>query len=170
MQLCRMRKLSLPIAALISLAIIAVTAAILYMYGRAPICPCGFVKLFWWGPRGALQESQHVLDIYSATHVLHGILLYFVIWLVGRGRVPAAAGLIIAVALESGWELWENSNYLIDTTIGRFILTLYEKRVDSADLPFFLALLDHLADKGLPVPRAIRDRGHRAFHGSRQRT
>src|SRR4051812_41446639 len=52
----------------------------------------------------------------------------------------------------------ENSNYLVDTTDNRFILTLYEKRVDSADLPFFLALLDHLADKGLSVPRAIRDR------------
>jgi len=55
----------------------------------------------------------------------------------------------------------ENSNYLVDTTDGRFILTLYEKRVDSADLPFFMALLDHLADKGLPVPRAIRDRSGR---------
>lgn len=51
----------------------------------------------------------------------------------------------------------ENSNYLVDTTRGRFILTLYEKRVEVADLPFFLALLDHLADRGLPVPRAIRD-------------
>lgn len=52
----------------------------------------------------------------------------------------------------------ENSNYLVDTDRGRFILTLYEKRVDANDLPFFMALLDHLADKGLPVPRAIRDR------------
>src|SRR4051812_6082785 len=55
----------------------------------------------------------------------------------------------------------ENSNYLVDTTSGRFILTLYEKRVDSADLPFFMTLLDHLADKGLPVPRAIADRDGR---------
>lgn len=52
----------------------------------------------------------------------------------------------------------ENSNYLIDTTTGRFILTLYEKRVDAGDLPFFMALLDHLADRKLPVPRAIPDR------------
>jgi homoserine kinase type II len=52
----------------------------------------------------------------------------------------------------------ENSNFLLDTTEARFILTLYEKRVDAADLPFFLALLDHLADRGLPIPRAIRDR------------
>ena len=51
----------------------------------------------------------------------------------------------------------ENSNYLVDTSAHRFILTLYEKRVEVADLPFFLALLDHLADKGLPVPRALRD-------------
>ena len=52
----------------------------------------------------------------------------------------------------------ENSNFLVDTTTGRFILTLYEKRVDAADLPFFLALLDHLADRGRPVPRALKDR------------
>ena len=57
----------------------------------------------------------------------------------------------------------ENSNYLVDTTggadgRGRYILTLYEKRVAAGDLPFFLALLDHLAAKGLPVPPAIRDR------------
>ncbi|MGJ3647197.1 homoserine kinase [Sphingomonas sp. GlSt437] len=52
----------------------------------------------------------------------------------------------------------ENSNYLVDTTGSRFILTLYEKRVAAADLPFFMALLDHLAAKGLPVPPAIKDR------------
>jgi homoserine kinase type II len=55
----------------------------------------------------------------------------------------------------------ENSNYLVDTTTGRFILTLYEKRVDKDDLPFFIALLDHLADRGLPVPRMIPDSGGR---------
>jgi homoserine kinase type II len=53
----------------------------------------------------------------------------------------------------------ENSNFLVDTSAGRFILTLYEKRVDAGDLPFFLSLLDHLADRGLAVPRALKDRG-----------
>ena len=52
----------------------------------------------------------------------------------------------------------ENSNYLVDTTRDRFILTLYERRVAADDLPFFMALLDHLAAKGLPVPPAIPDR------------
>ncbi|MEO1167358.1 MAG: homoserine kinase [Pseudomonadota bacterium] len=52
----------------------------------------------------------------------------------------------------------ENSNYLIETSTDRFILTIYEKRVDVSDLPFFLDLLDHLADRGQPVPPAIADR------------
>mgnify|MGYP005994572183 CR=1 FL=1 len=52
----------------------------------------------------------------------------------------------------------ENTNYLVDTTAGRFILTLYEKRVEGGDLPYFMALLDHLAARGNPVPPAIKDR------------
>jgi homoserine kinase type II len=58
----------------------------------------------------------------------------------------------------------ENSNYLVDTTQGRFILTLYEKRVAAADLPYFMALLDHLDDKGLPVPPAIKNRTGAEIH------
>lgn len=52
----------------------------------------------------------------------------------------------------------ENSNFLVDTSGGRYFLTLYEKRVDAADLPWFLALTTHLAGKHLPVPRPITDR------------
>ena len=52
----------------------------------------------------------------------------------------------------------ENSNYLLETTQDKFILTLYEKRVDPADLPFFISLLDHLAEAGCLVPPMIADR------------
>jgi homoserine kinase type II len=48
----------------------------------------------------------------------------------------------------------ENSNYLVETTQGRFILTVYEKRVNPDDLPFFLSFIDHLAARGCPVPPA----------------
>jgi homoserine kinase type II len=53
----------------------------------------------------------------------------------------------------------ENSNYLLHTTQGTYILTLYEKRVDAGDLPFFLGLMQHLAAKGLscPLPVARKD-------------
>ncbi|MGC6401002.1 homoserine kinase [Sphingomonas sp. FW199] len=58
----------------------------------------------------------------------------------------------------------ENSNFLVETTTSRYILTLYEKRVAAGDLPYFMALLDHLAAKGLPVPPAIKDRQGREIH------
>ena len=50
-----------------------------------------------------------------------------------------------------------NSNWLVETSEGRFILTMYERRIDTADLPFFLGLLDHLSEAGCPVPRTIHD-------------
>lgn len=58
----------------------------------------------------------------------------------------------------------ENSNYLVETSWSRFILTLYEKRVAADDLPFFMALLDHLAARGNRVPPAIPDREGRIIH------
>ncbi|MBX9797601.1 homoserine kinase [Sphingomonas sp.] len=51
----------------------------------------------------------------------------------------------------------ENSNYLVETSTGRFILTLYEKRVHAGDLPFFLSMLDHLAARDVPVAPAVAD-------------
>lgn len=61
-----------------------------------------------------------------------------------------------------------NSNWLVDTTGkdghgARFILTMYEERTDARDLPFFLGLLDHLAENACPVPRTIHDRAGTAF-------
>ncbi len=50
----------------------------------------------------------------------------------------------------------ENSNYMLTTDAGNFILTLYEKRVDPADLPFFLGLMDHLAEKGMNCPQPVK--------------
>ena len=51
----------------------------------------------------------------------------------------------------------ENTNYLVTSEQGRFILTLYEKRVDPAELPFFLGLMEHLARSGLNCPTPVRD-------------
>ncbi|HEC91124.1 MAG TPA: homoserine kinase, partial [Alphaproteobacteria bacterium] len=52
----------------------------------------------------------------------------------------------------------ENSNYMLKVETGDFILTLYEKRVDPEDLPFFLGLLDHLASRGVPCPTPVKGR------------
>ncbi len=70
------------------------------------------------------------------------------------GRVIACKGIAEGV---------ENSNYLLQTDRGLYILTLYEKRVAKADLPFFLGLMDHLAAKGLACPTPIRGRDGQAL-------
>ncbi len=56
-----------------------------------------------------------------------------------------------------------NSNWLIETSRGRYILTMYERRIELDDLPYFLGLLDHLSAKGCPVPRTIHDREGASF-------
>jgi homoserine kinase type II len=67
------------------------------------------------------------------------------------------------VALRGIAEGVENSNFLLETERGRYILTIYEKRVDPADLPFFLGLMEHLARHGLPCPLPVHARDGRAL-------
>ncbi len=57
----------------------------------------------------------------------------------------------------------ENSNFLLQTTAGQFILTLYEKRVKASDLPFFIGLMEHLAQRGVTCPQPVRNRAGAAL-------
>ena len=68
-----------------------------------------------------------------------------------------------AEALKGVAEGVENSNYLLTTTKGQYFLTLYEKRVDPKDRPFFLGLLDHLAARGINCPKPIHGRDGNAI-------
>ena len=63
-------------------------------------------------------------------------------------RFIASYGLGPVLSCKGIAEGVENTNYLVGTTSGQFILTLYEKRVDTGDLPFFLGFMEHLAAKG----------------------
>jgi len=58
----------------------------------------------------------------------------------------------------------ENSNFALNTSGGHFILTLYEKRVAEADLPFFIGLMDHLAERGIACPLPVKGRNGTALH------
>jgi homoserine kinase type II len=78
-------------------------------------------------------------------------------------RFLAAYDLAPVVALEGIAQGVENSNYRLVTESGEFILTLYEKRVAPADLPFFLALMEHLAARGVPCPTPIHGRDGKAL-------
>ena len=70
------------------------------------------------------------------------------------GRVVACKGIAEGI---------ENSNFLLVTEQGPFILTLYERRVKRDDLPFFIALMEHLAARGIPCPVPVRGRDGRAL-------
>ena len=92
--------------------------AILLAMGRVPICTCGTIKL-WWGVVQSAENSQHIADWYSFSHVIHGLLFYFFAHLLWRkwklfGGRSAAWALPIAVAFEAFWELLENSPLIID--------------------------------------------------------
>jgi hypothetical protein len=97
--------------ALLILILLAITAATLLAMGRPPICTCGHVALW----HGAIDSgnSQHLLDWYSPSHVIHGFLFYGALWLLLR-RLPLRFRLLIAAIVEASWELVENSPMVID--------------------------------------------------------
>ncbi len=89
---------------------LAMTVA-LYLLGRTPICECGTIKL-WHSFTKSSQNSQHLFDPYSLTHVAHGIALYFVLWLVLK-KLDLAKRFLLAYSLEALWEVIENTNAVI---------------------------------------------------------
>ena len=97
---------------LIALALAVAAAAILLVMGRPPICTCGEVKL-WVGEVHGPDNSQHLADWYTPSHIIHGFLFYFLGWLFLR-RNPPGDRLIAAILIEAGWEVLENTNWVID--------------------------------------------------------
>jgi hypothetical protein len=106
-------RLTLRHALIASLLVIIAAEAIVYWMGHPLICKCGYVK-FWHGGRADNQMSQHISDWYTYSHVLHGVIFYWLITLVAQGRLSVAARLLIAVFIEAGWEILENTPLIIN--------------------------------------------------------
>ena len=96
----------------IIVALIMLQALLLLALGRPLICTCGTIKL-WEGSVSGPENSQHLTDWYTSTHIIHGIVLYLLLWLVAP-RAPIAFRFIVAVAFEVAWEVIENTPVIIE--------------------------------------------------------
>lgn len=94
------------------IAILVTQAIILFWMGRVPICECGYVKL-WHGQVISSENSQHISDWYSPSHIIHGFIFYWVFWFIGA-KWPLLLRLALAMFVEAAWEILENTNMIIE--------------------------------------------------------
>ncbi len=99
-------------ALLTTFGVVVIAALTLLSLGRSPICTCGEVWL-WTSERDGFATSQLLADWYSPSHILHGFLFYAVLWVLAR-KWPVEWRLLVAMAIEAGWEIAENTPFIID--------------------------------------------------------
>ena len=97
----------------IGLAVMCIAGGIEYAMGRVPICKCGYVRL-WVGQTNSAENSQQIADWYSFSHIIHGIALYGILYLLGRRRWSLGLRLLLMVIAEASWEVVENSSFIIE--------------------------------------------------------
>ncbi|MDP7030448.1 MAG: DUF2585 family protein [Phycisphaerales bacterium] len=99
-----------------SVGVVAATVLLLWLLGRPFICTCGTVSL-WHGDINTAEDSQQLFDWYSFSHVLHGFLFYWLLWLLGRRMDvlrPVRRRFVLALAAECIWEVIENTPFIIN--------------------------------------------------------
>lgn len=92
--------------------LILATVLVLLFMGREPVCTCGVIKI-WHGEVWSSENSQHLFDFYTFSHIAHGFGFYWLMWVMARNKSLGLRGLL-ALLLEIGWEILENSPIIID--------------------------------------------------------
>lgn len=92
--------------------VIVATAVILLSMGRVPWCACGTIKI-WHGVVVSSENSQHIADWYTPSHIIHGFIFYGLLaWL--AASQPFGLRLLLATLLEAAWEILENTDAMIN--------------------------------------------------------
>ena len=102
-----------PTHALALASLLLVTVATLHLMGQPWRCALGDLSI-WSGGAASPHTSQHFADPYTFTHLLHGLILYAALWALLRGRLAAWDRFVLAMALEAAWELFENTDFVIE--------------------------------------------------------
>ncbi len=97
---------------LIILGLIFVQGGVLFFFGQPSICSCGYVKI-WEGVVLSSGNSQHLTDLYTFSHIIHGFLFYMILWWLFP-RMSFWQRLALAALIEGAWEIVENTPWVID--------------------------------------------------------
>lgn len=100
------------IAASVAAVLVVAQALILYFLGQPAICTCGYIKM-WEGVILSIGNSQHLSDWYTFSHIIHGFVFYAVLTFFFP-RMPVLWRLVLALGLEVGWEVMENTPWVIN--------------------------------------------------------